>query len=250
MSSLSNQELIRYSRQLLLPEIDENAQLKLKEARVLIIGLGGLGSPAAFYLAASGIGQLTLVDHDEVELSNLQRQILYKISHIGQSKSKAAGKTLQALNNQISLSTISEKLDEHNDKALMENCDLVLDCSDNFTTRYLVNRLAKQFAKPLVSGAATGWQGQLCIVDNRNDNAPCYECLFPNQDVSNAQNCDTLGVISPLLGVIGAQQAIAAILLLLGENSLPQFLQFDARSFKQNAFAFTTSKTCTVCNKC
>lgn len=248
MSSLSNQELIRYSRQLLLPEIDENAQLKFKAARVLIIGLGGLGSPAAFYLAASGIGQLILVDHDEVELSNLQRQILYKVSHIGQCKSKAAGKTLQALNNQISLSTISEQLDEHNAKSLIEDCDLVLDCSDNFKTRYLVNRLSKLFAKPLVSGAAMGWQGQLCIVDNRGNDAPCYECLFPNDNQNHAQNCDTLGVISPLLGVIGAQQAIAAILLLLGEDNLPQFLQFDARSFKQSAFAFTTSKTCTVCN--
>lgn len=247
MSSLSNQELIRYSRQLLLPEIDENAQLKLKAARVLIIGLGGLGSPAAFYLAASGVGQLTLVDHDEVELSNLQRQILYKISHIGQNKSKAAGKTLQALNNQVSLSSISEKLDEQNAKSLIENCDLVLDCSDNFKTRYLINRLAKQFAKPLVSGAAMGWQGQLCIVDNRDD-APCYECLFPNDNQNHAQNCDTLGVISPLLGVIGAQQAIAAILLLLGETNLPQFLQFDARSFKQSAFSFSTSSSCSTCN--
>ncbi|MEI4548501.1 HesA/MoeB/ThiF family protein [Pseudoalteromonas spongiae] len=249
MSSLSNQELIRYSRQLLLPEIDENAQLKLKAARVLIIGLGGLGSPAAFYLAASGIGKLTLVDHDEVELSNLQRQILYKISHIGQSKSKAAGKTLQALNNQVSISTLSQKLNEHNAKALIEDCDLVLDCSDNFKTRYLVNRLAKQFAKPLVSGAAMGWQGQLCIVDNRDDDTPCYECLFPNDNKNHAQNCDTLGVISPLLGVIGSQQAIAAILLLLGETNLPQFLQFDAQSFKQSAFSFAMSQTCTVCNK-
>ena len=247
MGDLSNQELIRYSRQLLLPEINESAQLKLKNATVLIVGLGGLGSPAAFYLAASGIGKLVLVDDDKVELSNLQRQILYKVSHIGQSKSKAASKTLQALNNQIALDTVCERLNTDNAKRLINECDIVLDCSDNFDTRYLINRLAKQFGKSLVSGAAMGWQGQLCIVDNRKHNSPCYECLFPKSEQSSAQNCDTLGVISPILGVVGAQQALAAILMLLDIGDLPQFIQIDSRTLKQNTYSFAVSESCKTC---
>jgi adenylyltransferase/sulfurtransferase len=248
MSELSNQELIRYSRQLLLPDIDEQAQLRLKNARVLIVGLGGLGSPAAFYLAASGVGNLVLMDDDKVELSNLQRQILYKVNHLGQAKSDAARKTLQALNNQITLTSICQKLDESNAHKLIENCDLVLDCSDNFNTRYTVNKLAKQYGVPLISGAAMGWQGQLCIIDNRNTHAPCYECLFPRNNVSSLQNCDTLGVISPLLGVIGSQQALAALNLLLNSEPLPQFIKFDGSSFSQSAFSFTTNPQCEICN--
>lgn len=245
---LSRQELIRYSRQLLLPEINEPEQLRLKHANVLIIGLGGLGSPAAFYLASSGIGKLTLMDDDKVELSNLQRQILYKISHLGQDKCKAASKTLAALNNHIDIQTVSQQFNDQNGQALIAECDIVLDCSDNFTTRYLVNRLAKEYQKPLVSGAAMGFDGQLCIVDNRQKNAPCYECLFAKPLKAPKGNCDTLGVISPLLGVIGAQQALATLQILLNTPDLPQFIQYNGKTLSQNAFNFVKSEHCSVCN--
>lgn len=246
---LSDKERIRYSRQMLLPQIAEAGQLTLKQSKIAIIGLGGLGSPAAFYLAAMGIGTLVLVDDDTVELSNLQRQILYKISHQGQAKANAASKTLAALNNSIALEVVAQRATETLLHTILKECDLVLDCSDNFATRYLINRLAKLYSLPLVSGAAMAFNGQVCVVDNRNANAPCYECLFSKTQQDQALNCDTIGVVSPLLGVIGSMQAMAALNLLLGFPIQHNFLQYNALTMTSSGFSFSQSCECSLCNK-
>ncbi|WP_372811553.1 HesA/MoeB/ThiF family protein, partial [Pseudoalteromonas nigrifaciens] len=207
MNELSDKEMLRYSRHILLKEVGLAGQLKLKSASVAVVGAGGLGSPALLYLAAAGIGKLILIDDDAVELSNLQRQVLYKVNHLGQKKVVAAGKVLASLNNQITVITHAEKLTQDNSAALLNNADIVLDCSDNFTTRYSVNRFCVQHKTPLISGAALATKGQLISLDFRNANSPCYGCIFPQNDIAPLINCDNAGVISPLLGIIGSMQA-------------------------------------------
>jgi molybdopterin/thiamine biosynthesis adenylyltransferase len=248
--TLTDKERIRYSRHLFLPEVGEAGQLSLKRAHVVVVGCGGLGSPALFYLAASGIGKLTFIDDDEIELSNLQRQILYKINHLGQSKAKAAEKVLASLNNHITLSPIVGKVNDDTIARYLQGADCVLDCSDNFATRYMINRYCQAHHIPLVAGAAQGLQGQIMAFDFRED-SPCYECLFP-QDLSadnetQAQNCDTLGVLSPLLGVIGAQQALLAIKLLLKQAPLSHVAFFDGATLMQQTVRLDKDPSCGCC---
>lgn len=246
---LSDKEKIRYSRQMMLQDIGETGQLKLKNSRVLIVGVGGLGSPVSLYLAAAGVGKLILIDQDKVELSNLQRQILYKVSHLGQSKVSAAAKTLQALNNQIEVHVVEQLLTSDNGDDLFCQVDLVLDCSDNFDTRYLVNALAKKHRIPLISGAAMQQQGQLAIFPNDSSLSPCYACLFPKVERESVQNCSTLGVMSPILGVIGSMQANAAINGLLGKSLDATFIQFNGETMAQQQFNLTQNKRCDVCQE-
>ncbi|MFC3034101.1 HesA/MoeB/ThiF family protein [Pseudoalteromonas fenneropenaei] len=247
--NLSDKERIRYSRHLLLPEIGEHGQLCLKQAHVVVVGCGGLGSPALFYLAASGIGQLSFIDDDELELSNLQRQILYKINYLGQSKATAAGKVLASLNNQITLNPIVAKVTEDTVETYLQGADCVLDCSDNFATRYVLNRYCRSAGIPLVAGAAQGLQGQIMAFDFRTP-SPCYECVFPaaEEQLATASNCDTIGVLSPLLGVIGAQQAMLTMQLLLGTANTPYFAFFDAAKLKQQSLKLTRDPNC-ACSK-
>lgn len=244
--ALDDKERLRYSRHLLLKEVGEAGQNKLKSANVAVIGCGGLGSPALLYLAASGIGQLTFIDDDEVELSNLQRQIMYKVNHLGQSKAKAAGKVLTSLNNQISLTPVHARLSAENLDALLADADFILDCSDNFKTRYLLNQYCLENQKVLISGAAIATQGQVMVFDFRSE-GPCYACLFPEGDEQVSQNCDNFGVISPLLGVIGSMQALYAVNMILGHHSGGVFKQVDGLTLEQKSFGLLKDPECIYC---
>ncbi len=247
MSELSDKEQLRYSRHLMLKEVGLEGQLKLKAAHVVVVGAGGLGSPALLYLAASGVGELTLLDDDKVELSNLQRQVLYKINHLGQAKVSAACKGLGSLNNQITVNSIEQQLTEQNAEQIFAGATLVLDCSDNFTTRYTVNRFCLKAGIPLISGAAIASEGQLMCFDFRLSDSPCYGCLFPEQPTEQTLNCDNAGVLSPLLGVIGSMQALLAINLILGHHQGSQFVRFDGLTLAQQQFSLTKSPDCTEC---
>lgn len=244
---LSDKEKIRYSRQLMLKEVGFDGQQKLKQAKVLIIGVGGLGCPAALYLVASGIGEITLVDADKVELTNLQRQILYKINHLGQAKTQAAKKSLASLNNEIIINTVNEQLSADNAKSLISNADIILDCSDNFETRYLINRHCVNLQKVLISAAAIATKGQLMAFDNRQQGNGCYQCIFEPSEQQAALNCENSGVVSPLLGVMGSMQATLALNYILGHMHLNQFISFDAMTFGQQKIAFSANPDCNIC---
>ncbi|MDP5211704.1 HesA/MoeB/ThiF family protein [Pseudoalteromonas tunicata] len=254
MMELSDKEQVRYSRQLMLAQVGFTGQQKLKQSKVLIIGAGGLGSPAALYLAASGIGHLTLIDDDKVELSNLQRQILYKVNHLGQEKVIAAQKSLLSLNNQIECIGIADKLTLHNAEKLIAQHDVILDCSDNFATRYLVNQYCVQLHKPLIAGAAIATQGQLiCIanhIDHHRDTHGCYQCIFPPSSAQQNLNCSNAGVFAPLLGIIGAMQAQQCLNVLLGHDFTSQFIAFDAINFRQTRLSITADDSCLICRAC
>ena len=245
--ALDDKERLRYSRHLLLKEVGEAGQNKLKSAKVAVVGCGGLGSPALLYLAASGIGELTFLDDDEVELSNLQRQIMYKVNHLGQSKAKAAGKVLTSLNNQISLHPVHVRLSAENLDVLLADADFILDCSDNFKTRYLLNTYCLENNKVLISGAAIATQGQVMVFDYRNDSA-CYACLFPEENGQVAQNCDNFGVLSPLLGVIGSMQALYTVNMILGHHSGSVFKQVDGLTLEQKSFTLFKDPDCLTCS--
>lgn len=211
---LNDQELSRYSRQILLSEIDYQGQLRLANAHAVIFGLGGLGSPASLYLAAAGIGRLTLVDFDEVDDSNLQRQIVHREANIGELKVESAKSNLSQLNRFIDIHTLACTLTEPEVEALVSTADVVLDCTDNFATRFQLNRACFNANKPLVSGAAIRWEGQLSTYDFRKDHSPCYQCLYPNEGGVEL-TCSQNGVLSPVVGMVGSMQAVEAIKALL-----------------------------------
>ncbi|MEO8331075.1 MAG: molybdopterin-synthase adenylyltransferase MoeB [Gallionella sp.] len=213
---MNDQQLLRYSRHILLNEIGIEGQQRLLDARVLIIGLGGLGSPAALYLAASGVGHLTLCDHDTVELSNLQRQIIHRTSAIGQAKVGSARNALQDINSEVECIALTVRAEGEHLNGLVAQTDVVLDCSDNFATRYAVNRACIAQRKPLVSGAAIQFDGQVAVFDFRRADAPCYNCLFPEDSLAAELRCATTGVFAPLVGIIGTLQAAEALKLLAG----------------------------------
>ncbi|BCX87680.1 molybdopterin-synthase adenylyltransferase [Methylomarinovum tepidoasis] len=212
---MNDELLLRYSRQILLPQLDIWGQEKLIQARVLVVGAGGLGCPAAMYLAAAGVGYLTIADDDTVELSNLQRQIAHHTEDIGRPKAESAAATLSALNPNVKVEALCRRLEG---EALIEQvteADLVLDCSDNFATRFAVNRACVQTAKPLVSGAAIRFEGQVAVFDPRQPDSPCYHCLYPDQG-EGEERCGRNGVIAPVTGIVGSIQALEAIKVLAG----------------------------------
>ena len=229
---MNDQQLLRYSRHILLDEISIEGQNRLLDSRVLIVGLGGLGSAAAMYLAASGVGRLILADHDQVDISNLQRQIIHTTASVNQFKVNSAQQRLHELNPEITVDTFAQKANEALLDELVPKVHVVLDCSDNFSTRYVVNQKCVKYKIPLVSGAAIRFEGQITVFNTRSPEAPCYACLFGNdpQDLDN-QACATTGVFAPLVGIIGAMQAAETLKLLIG--NLPglsnKLLQFDAR---------------------
>ena len=247
MVELSDKEQLRYSRHLMLKEVGLEGQLKLKAAHIVVVGAGGLGSPVLLYLAAAGIGELTLLDDDKVELSNLQRQVLYKVNHLGQDKVSAAGKVLSSLNNQIKINTVSAKLSADNAQQMFSGATLVVDCSDNFSTRYVVNKQCLALGIPLVSGAAIASEGQLMCFDFRQPQSPCYGCLFGKQPQQQTLNCSNAGVLSPLLGVIGSMQALLAVNIVLGHHQGGQFIRFDGLSLAQQQFQLTKAPGCSEC---
>jgi len=246
---MNDQQLLRYGRHILLHEIGIEGQQRLLDARVLVIGLGGLGSPAALYLAAGGVGHLTLCDHDNVELSNLQRQIIHRTSSIGQTKVDSAQIALQDINPEVECIALAVRADMEQLDELVASADVVLDCSDNFATRYAVNRACLVQRKPLVSGAAIRFDGQVAVFDFRRADSPCYNCLFPEDSQAAELRCATTGVFAPLVGIIGTLQAGEALKLLAGiEHGLSgKLLTLNALEMDIMRSNLTRDPACTVC---
>jgi molybdopterin/thiamine biosynthesis adenylyltransferase len=213
---MNDQQLLRYSRHILLDEIGIKGQERLLGSSALVIGVGGLGSPAALYLAASGVGRLTLCDDDTVDLSNLQRQIIHRTSALGKPKVTSAKAALHDINPEVECIAVRMRANAARLHELASQADVVLDCSDNFATRYAVNHACLAECKPLVSGAAVKFEGQVAVFDFRKDDAPCYNCLFPEDSEAAELRCATTGVFAPLVGVIGTLQAAEAVKLLAG----------------------------------
>ena len=248
---MNDNQLLRYSRHILLPQIEYAGQEKLTKSHVLIVGAGGLGSPAALYLAASGIGKLTICDYDTVDLTNLQRQIIHTTQSIGINKAVSAQQTIYEINPEVVLQTVQQKLSEAEFKTLAENADVVIDCSDNFTTRYALNRVCFQLKKPLVSGAAIGFEGQITVFDFRHENSPCYHCLFPDTGSDQEMRCAENGVFAPLVGMIGTTQAAEALKLLMniGESLQGRLLLLDALAMEWRTIELSRDPKCAVCGK-
>ena len=248
---MKDSQLIRYSRHILLPEIEYEGQQKLLDSHCLIIGAGGLGSPVSMYLAASGIGKLTICDFDKVDLSNLQRQLLHNQDSLGMNKSLSAKKNLEKINSDIEIISITKKLDVKKMEELSKNANIIIDCSDNFKTRYALNQIAFNQRKPLVSGAAIKFDGQVSIYDFRDSNSPCYNCLFPNTDEELDARCADHGVFSPLVGIIGACQAAEAMKLLLniGKSLNGHLLLIDQKELNWRLLTIKKDKNCLVCSR-
>jgi len=213
---MNDNQLLRYSRHILLPQIGYEGQEKLTQSHALIVGAGGLGSPAALYLAAGGVGTLTICDFDVVDLTNLQRQILHTTAAVGVNKAVSARNALLAINPELQINTVETKSSADEFTKLITQADVVLDCSDNFATRYTLNKLCVALKKPLVSGAALAFEGQVTVYDMRHDSSPCYHCLFPDNGEDTDLRCATNGVFAPLVGMIGTTQAAEAMKLLMG----------------------------------
>ena len=246
---MNDQQLLRYSRHILLPEIDVTGQQRLLDAHALIIGAGGLGSPAALFLAASGVGRLTLCDGDTVDLTNLQRQILHRTSSLGMPKVESARIALADINPDVSLTPLNERVEEKHLLDLASQADVVLDCSDNFATRYALNRVCVQLQKPLVSGAATRFDGQVAVFDLRHAHTPCYNCLYPEHAETEDTRCAVMGVFAPLVGIIGSLQAAEALKLLLGMGTLlsGRLLVMDALHMELRTVKLSKDAACPVC---
>lgn len=246
---MNDQQLLRYSRHILLEDIGIEGQDRLLGSRALIIGLGGLGSPAALYLASSGVGRITLCDHDTVDFSNLQRQIIHRTSTVGQPKVLSAQTALHEINPEVECVPLAVRVDEVQLMELVAQADVVLDCSDNFATRYAINRACVAQRTPLVSGAAILTDGQISVFDFRRDDAPCYNCLFSEASEAPELRCATTGVFAPLVGIIGTLQAAEALKLLIGiERGLSGKLLF-VNALDMNFMRSELSKdpTCSVC---
>ncbi|MBC7804020.1 MAG: molybdopterin-synthase adenylyltransferase MoeB [Candidatus Parcubacteria bacterium] len=246
---MNDQQLLRYSRHILLDEIGIEGQERLRAAHALIVGVGGLGCPAALYLAASGIGRLTLADPDKVDLTNLQRQILYRIDSVGVAKVEAARAALCALNPEVGIVPLQQRIDADQLQSLLADVDVVLDCSDNFATRHALNRACVLSGKPLVSGAAIRFDAQVAVFDLRQPEAPCYACLYPEDGAIEEAECSTMGVFAPLTGVVGSLQAMEAAKLLIGAGVTlnGRLLLLDARQSEWRTVRVKKDPACEVC---
>ncbi len=248
---MNDQQLQRYSRQILMPQIDFDGQQKLLQSHALIIGMGGLGSPASLYLAAAGVGHLTLVDFDHVELSNLQRQIIHRTADLGRAKIESARDNLLALNPDIRIDTLSAPLDETALLSAVQAADIVLDCTDNFASRHAINRACVAARKPLVSAAAIRFEGQLSVFDTRQETSPCYHCLYPETADTEQETCTQNGILAPVVGSLGTLQALEAIkvLLNLGEPLRGRLMLFDALTFDIRILKLKRDPHCAVCRE-
>lgn len=246
---MNDGELLRYSRHILLDELGIVGQERILQARVLIIGAGGLGSPAALYLAAAGVGTLVIADGDTVDASNLQRQILHAEARLGDYKALSAQATLAALNPQTQVIPLCQRLAGEALAAEIRQADVVLDCSDNFATRHAINRACVQHRKPLVSGAAVGFSGQISVFDLRAADSPCYHCLFPDGEDVTETRCALMGIFAPLTGIIGSLQAGEALKLLagMGDTLQGRLLCVDALGTKLRTVNFRKDAGCAVC---
>jgi molybdopterin/thiamine biosynthesis adenylyltransferase len=246
---MTDEQLLRYSRHILLEELGMAGQERLGAARALVIGAGGLGSPVALYLGTAGVGHITLVDHDSVDLSNLQRQIAHSMARIGQPKALSAREAITAINPEVEVRSIVERADSGSLGALVAQADIVLDCSDNFSTRHAVNAACVQHGKPLVSGAAVRFDAQVSVFDPRLASCPCYACVFPLEEAPEETRCATLGVLAPLVGIVGSMQAAEALKLLCGIGvSLAGRLQLlSGLTMRWSEIGVARDPSCGVC---
>jgi len=249
VTEIDDRQLLRYSRHVLLEHIGIEGQQRLLSAHALIIGAGGLGSPAALYLAASGVGRITIVDDDAVDLTNLQRQIMHASARIGQPKAQSARAAMLAINPEIQVQAIEQRAGAPLLDTLLPGADIVLDCTDNYATRQAVNAACIRHGKPLVSGAAVGWDGQATVIDPAQPGAPCYACLFPPDQTAPEVACATMGVFAPLVGIVGSIQAAEALKRLCGNapSLAGRLLMIDARAMRMTEIALTRDPHCPVC---
>ncbi len=250
---MDDDQLLRYSRHILLDEIGVEGQQRLLGAHALVIGAGGLGSPAALYLGSAGVGRITLVDHDTVDVTNLQRQIAHNLARVGQPKAQSAQQTIAAINPDVQVNAVIHRADAAWLAEAVARADVVLDCSDNFQTRQAVNAACVAARKPLVSGAAIGFDGQISVYDTRHAEAPCYACLFPPESTFEEVRCATMGVFAPLVGIIGSMQAAEALKLLaggpegLGTSLAGRLQMLDARRMEWTEIRLPRQPSCPVC---
>ncbi len=247
---MNDNQLLRYSRHILLSQIAYEGQERLTQSHALIVGAGGLGSPAALYMAAGGVGTLTICDFDTVDLTNLQRQIIHTTEAVGVNKAVSAKRTLNAINPDTVIHIVQDKSTEDTFEKLIAAADVVLDCSDNFATRYALNRLCFKLKKPLVSGAAIGFEGQVTVFDFRHQASPCYHCLFPDDGSETEMRCSENGVFSPLVGMIGTTQAAEAMKLLMGigQSLEGRLLLLDALNMEWRTIKLGKDHQCAVCH--
>ena len=246
---MNDNQLLRYSRHILLDQIGIEGQQALLDARVLVIGAGGLGSPAAMYLASAGVGKLTLVDDDTVDLTNLQRQIAHVTERVGQPKAASARTTLHAINPDIDVVALQERVADARLAELVAESTVVLDCTDNFATRHAVNRACVAHKVPLVSGAVIRFDGQVSVFDPRSGTQPCYCCLFPQDQQFSDEACSTMGVFAPLVGVVGSMQAAEALKLVMGigESLAGRLLLLDGLHMEWSSMRVARDPDCPVC---
>ena len=248
---LNDAQLLRYSRHILLPELGIDAQHKLLSAHVLVVGAGGLGSPVSLYLAASGVGRITLCDHDKVDLTNLQRQIVHQTDSIGMQKVDSAQRTLARINPEVKVVALAERVQGSRLEQLVQESDLVVDATDNFATRHAINRACVRFRKPLVSGAGVRFDGQVTVFDLRHAESPCYNCLFPEHGDAEDMRCAVMGVFAPLVGIVGSIQAAEALKLIVGvgEPLQGRLLLLDALSMQTRTVKLSRDPACSVCGR-
>ena len=246
---MNDDQLLRYSRHILLDEVGIEGQQRLIDAHVLVVGAGGLGSPVALYLAASGVGHITLADHDVVDLTNLQRQIAHSTERVGQPKVTSAAHAMHALNPDVRVTALAQKLDAMQLDALVPTVQVVVDCCDNFATRQAVNAACVKYKVPLVSGAAVRLDGQLAVYDARDDQSPCYACIFPPHEAPEEVRCATLGVLAPLVGVVGTMQAMETVKLITGMGShwVGKLQMLDGRHMDWSTLHLKRHPQCPVC---
>ncbi len=246
---MTDEQLLRYSRHILLDPLGIEGQERILACHSLIIGAGGLGSPAALYLASAGVGKITLVDDDTVDFTNLQRQILHTQARVGMAKAESGRQALAAINPEITIMPLQQRLSGAVLDTLVASADLVLDCTDNFATRHAINRACVHHRKPLVSGAAIRFDGQISVYDLRQDDAPCYHCLFPEGEDVEEIRCAVMGVFAPLTGIVGTMQAAEALKLAsgIGESLSGRLLLLDALSMEWRSVRFRKDAACTVC---
>ena len=246
---MNDEQLLRYSRHILLDEIGIEGQEKLLASHVLIVGAGGLGSPVALYLGSAGVGRITVVDHDRVDATNLQRQIAHSVGRIGELKVESVVQAIAALNPDVEVTPVDGYADETLLNKLVSSADLVIDCTDNFATRHAINRACVKHCKPLVSGAAIRFDGQVTVYDARDAKSPCYGCVFPELNLPEETLCSAMGVFAPLVGIIGTVQATEALKILcgIGQALTGRLLMLDGRSMEWHAMKLTRNLACAVC---
>ena len=247
---MNDNQLLRYSRHILLNQLGVEAQEIFLKSHALIIGAGGLGAPVALYLASAGVGTLTICDNDEVDLTNLQRQIIHNESRIGINKAESANNTLKTINSDIQVNVVKQRVEGELLEQYVSGVDVVIDCSDNFSTRYAINRVCVKYRKPLVSGAAIRFDGQISVFDLRDENSPCYACLFPESAEAEDVRCATMGVFAPLVGIVGSTQAAETLKVLarVGQTLNGRLLMLDALSMEWHSVKLTKDSECTVCS--